>query len=430
MYCWFAGAQLESRVCAGDCSHETFSLEQKLETTLTRYDGSKYELEPEGEFRDYTNQDGTQDKNPENEIGKYFQCTKTAYKPYDLAVTVCLVIAKHHLRENITVHSDGTMENWHEAMQLCHHFLGYGKGFCLDDDGSVPLDATDSNAMVTQYSKNKKEIASLRKAQEKLEEEQEEKISKIKERYRDVIRELENQQYIETGKLQEIQDSAKKDTDKKTEELLSPISQTDRIVYYLKRNNLNPDTKCFESVKNRQDEHLELLEEYSDSCISLQMYLTENGRPINKYSLAIVGHSILGENRYDSEKILELPYGYFGWRNSFDFSGGNIKVDAKQFKTIEDAKKYGMKNNIRSILKNFFKEYDTVKSEYDEANSKYAIADFEEIVRANLSRYWNYRCHYNESEKKETAKKLGIPTIEISKMSIDQVLLLAERYGV
>lgn len=212
--------------------------------------------------------------------------------------------------------------------------------------------------------------------------------------------------------------------------MLSPISQTDRIVYYLKRNNLNPDTKCFESVKNRQDEHLELLEEYSDSCISLQMYLTENGRPINKYSLAIVGHSILGENRYDSEKILELPYGYFGWRNSFDFSGGNIKVDAKQFKTIEDAKKYGMKNNIRSILKNFFKEYDTVKSEYDEANSKYAIADFEEIVRANLSRYWNYRCHYNESEKKETAKKLGIPTIEISKMSIDQVLLLAERYGV
>lgn len=193
---WFAGAQLSTRTCGGDCSHEIFSLEQKLETSWKNDDDTTTTLEPQGEFVGYTNADGTKDKNPENEIGKHFACTKTAYKPYDLAVTVCLVIAKHHLGENIIIHSDGTMENWHEAMNLCHHFLKYGRGFCLDDDESAPLDITDSVAMVTQYRKNKQEISSLRKAQEKLEEEQKEKISQINQRYRNTIRELERQQDV------------------------------------------------------------------------------------------------------------------------------------------------------------------------------------------------------------------------------------------
>jgi len=172
---WFAGAQLESRVCGGNCSHETFSLSKKIETTLTRHDGSTCELEAD-----------------EDEIGKYFASTKTAYKPYDLAVTLCLVIAKHHLGEQITIHSDGTMENWHEAMQLCHHFLGYGKGFCLDDDTSVPLDTTDADAIISQYNKNKTEITSLQKTQVKLQEEKDKQIDQIDNRYDTTIDELQD----------------------------------------------------------------------------------------------------------------------------------------------------------------------------------------------------------------------------------------------
>ncbi len=107
---WFAGAQLESRVCGGDCSHETFSLER-----LGKFSPHKLE--------------GDDFKND----GLIFECTKTAYKPYDLAVTVCLVIAKHHLKKGIKVSSDGEIENWEEAMQLCQHFLGYGEGFKLEE---------------------------------------------------------------------------------------------------------------------------------------------------------------------------------------------------------------------------------------------------------------------------------------------------------
>lgn len=418
---WFAGAQLSTRVCGGDCSHETFSLEQKLDST--------YEMEPKGEYAGYTNADGIKKKTPDNEVGKYFQCTKTAFKPYDLAVTVCLVIAKQHLGDQIVIHSDGDMENWHEAMQLCHHFLGYGKGFSLDDDESVPLDVTDAGAMITQYNKNKKEITSLEKIQETLENENTEKINVIKERYDTTIHELNDQKYLETRKIRDQTNTAEETTNNTIDELSSPIHQTNKIIYYLKRSNCKPDTKCFESVNNSDDEHLELLEKYSDDCMSLQMFLTENGRPTNKYSLAIVGHSILGGTRHNDEKILELPHGYFGWRNNFDISGENIKIDAKQFKTIDDAKKYCIKNNIKTILKKFFVQYDVVKSEYDEAISKYTISDFEEIIRERLLSYFK-RSAYRESEIKETAEKLGIKTNVISEMSFDQVLVLVERYGV
>ena len=102
---WFAGAELESRVCGGDCSHETFMLSE---------------------------QSAERNPNMQNKKGLNFNSTKTAYKPYDLAVNVCLIIAKDHCQDKIQIHSDGTIENWQEAMQLCQHFLGYGRGFELD----------------------------------------------------------------------------------------------------------------------------------------------------------------------------------------------------------------------------------------------------------------------------------------------------------
>lgn len=107
---WFAAATLESRRCHGDCSHETFLLEQKLSHI------------PEWKQADL-------------KAGrKIFEFTKTAYKPYDLAVNVCLIIAKEHLGKAIIVQSDGASEDWMEAMQLCQQFLGYGADYTLDED--------------------------------------------------------------------------------------------------------------------------------------------------------------------------------------------------------------------------------------------------------------------------------------------------------
>jgi hypothetical protein len=121
---WFAGLELETRTCDGDCSHETFRLDRdsnrdegsktKNETSWKGFDGKMYRTNP-------------------LKIGKFFECTKTAYKPYDLAVTICLVIAKHYLENKIAISSDGEIKDWNDAMSICQHFLGYGENFSLDN---------------------------------------------------------------------------------------------------------------------------------------------------------------------------------------------------------------------------------------------------------------------------------------------------------
>lgn len=102
---WMGGAQLASRCCDGNCSHEAFEF-------------------PRGEIPD-----------SRPTPGGCFRFCKTAYKPYDLAVCVFLVITKHHLRDSLRVYSDGTQHHFRDAMQLCDTHLRYGESFLLDVEG-------------------------------------------------------------------------------------------------------------------------------------------------------------------------------------------------------------------------------------------------------------------------------------------------------
>lgn len=103
---WFAGAQLSKRSCGGDCSHETFHFPQTLKLGACKVLPTLVRLIP---------------------------CCKTAFKPYDWAVTAFLVIAKHYLGDKLKVSSDGEMEHWSDAMQLCQIELGYGMDFRLPE---------------------------------------------------------------------------------------------------------------------------------------------------------------------------------------------------------------------------------------------------------------------------------------------------------
>jgi hypothetical protein len=121
---WFAGLKLKHRTCDGDCSHETFSLPLKIE----KDDWQK----PIGKISHYNRYGKPVYNNPE-EVGLYFEFCKTAYKPYDLAVIICLIIAKHYLTDQIVVSSDGRLDNWKDGMLICQKILGYGLDFTLKD---------------------------------------------------------------------------------------------------------------------------------------------------------------------------------------------------------------------------------------------------------------------------------------------------------
>jgi hypothetical protein len=119
---WFAGVVLNQRTCNGDCSYETFYFPRVLP-----------QLYKPVEPVTYYDLSGHQVCNGKLLVGKYFDFCKTAFRPYDLAVTAFLVIAKQYLSERILVRSDGTMMHWMDAVKLCQNVLGYGLGFQLGE---------------------------------------------------------------------------------------------------------------------------------------------------------------------------------------------------------------------------------------------------------------------------------------------------------
>ena len=101
---WFARAVIDKRVCNGDCSYETVGFPRAMRTS---------------------------DWQEPDKDGLWFDCCKTAFRPYDLAVTAFLIIAKHHPKDRFKVSSDGEMQHWFDGMMVTKTYLGYGLDFKL-----------------------------------------------------------------------------------------------------------------------------------------------------------------------------------------------------------------------------------------------------------------------------------------------------------
>lgn len=107
---WFAGALLRTRICDGNCSYETFRI------------SSVFDIDHRW---------------PLNE-GWAFDCTKTAFRPYDIAVCAAMIVAKQHLEDQIVIRSDGIEQHWFDAKLLCHQTLGYGMRPAIDAQKDLP----------------------------------------------------------------------------------------------------------------------------------------------------------------------------------------------------------------------------------------------------------------------------------------------------
>jgi len=92
----------------GELAHETFEFPQIFNPVFPQSSTSRPEL--------------------------FFEFCKTAQKPYDLAVTCFLIIAKHYLKDKLVVHSDGDILQWADSMSMCQEALGYGADFSLTEE--------------------------------------------------------------------------------------------------------------------------------------------------------------------------------------------------------------------------------------------------------------------------------------------------------
>ena len=104
---WFGGALLSARACPGSCMCETF----RVDRTHVPFTGERV-------------------------IDGMRACfCKTAFRPYDLAVTACLIVFQHHLGDHrFAIRSDGESEQWEDARMLVQDAVGFGARFRLPKD--------------------------------------------------------------------------------------------------------------------------------------------------------------------------------------------------------------------------------------------------------------------------------------------------------
>jgi hypothetical protein len=111
---WFnMGVELRHRCCNGHCDLETFSF-PKIASE-----------------RDVSTEPGAS--------GLVFNWTKTAFRPYDIAVTAALLVAKRYLRDQLIVLSAGADAQWADAKELCQRVFGYGSWFGIIEDSQMEL---------------------------------------------------------------------------------------------------------------------------------------------------------------------------------------------------------------------------------------------------------------------------------------------------
>lgn len=119
---------VSARLCNGSCAEGPFVMERTMpDDEYTKVYGTVSPLSV----------NGVRDAVPRAWVGKYFQKCRTSYKPYDLAVCCCLLVAKRRFGSLVVVSSDGTNRNWADVRALCQQVLGYGKGMTFGAGGRM-----------------------------------------------------------------------------------------------------------------------------------------------------------------------------------------------------------------------------------------------------------------------------------------------------
>jgi hypothetical protein len=112
--------RIKHRCCNGSCRYETFSFARQM--TVDQY------MRPTAK-------------------GLFFDCVKTAFRPYDVAVTAVLLIAKRYLHDELIIHSGGAETQWADAKRICQQVLGYGDWFGIVEQ-EIDASYEDSNGIL------------------------------------------------------------------------------------------------------------------------------------------------------------------------------------------------------------------------------------------------------------------------------------------
>ena len=244
--------------------------------------------------------------------------------------------------------------------------------------------------LVKQFIENEKQIEALRTKREDFTKAKQKEIARVEyDVYRPKIRALMDERDNKMKTLRAEQEIKRKEIDRKIEGLHEVIAKVDRILGFLK---LQPQEKTKdleikdEEIRAYHDKHIESLGYiFNDKFLKIKLFIAENSKPKNKYSLITVGKCLF------KRELAGLPhsYGVPIWNKGW----ASLEIVIKDLPTTQELRKYLQKRK-KFILTLSLGKYAAVKQEYLRCIRTYKIKDFEELIE--------YRCKcgffYSKSE--------------------------------
>ena len=229
-------------------------------------------------------------------------------------------------------------------------------------------------------------------------------------KYNDLKMHLEEEERKARDIIEENHESAQEKLKERREPYRKIIQQVKRIISLIgiAREKYNTDFEVY--IYSDKDEGGNYLTEKrkifltpyeilaDDEFKKIAVYITENNKPKNKYSIIIIGKSIFGY----SENLGLLDFRYYGVQCN---NTGNIARTLKDLPTVEELKGWYSRNkNKLTLLNEYLAKHTEVEAEYMKAKLLYKSKKWKIV-------YLEKRKDYYESQYSR-----GIETAEYKKI--------------
>lgn len=202
------------------------------------------------------------------------------------------------------------------------------------------------------------------------------KIDDIKERYRDIISKIEEEKERLINDVEQDKNQYVEQKKREISSLDQPIEEVGRKIKFLelakkiKETDVSIDDSEMHTYHTYRERKLYRKGFFfKDKYMNIKIYIAENDKPVNKYTLFACGSCAFNE-------FMSLPYGY-----GLPVHGehGNISIIIKDLPTVEDINAY-LKGNKKRILKDLINTYNAVKKEYLDVIRDYRLSDFKTVL--------------------------------------------------
>jgi hypothetical protein len=269
--------------------------------------------------------------------------------------------------------------------------------------------------LIKQYKENEAELKKISEQLDKDKEKLQEEVYDIK--YKEYDEKIEALKKERDDKIKKLKDSFDKEREQpsqeKKDELSEVIKKVGRVFMLFDVIKGDKDTNFkvynFDYPRNEKGEiirdekqeitinPMEVLQD--DKFKKIAVYVYENRKPKNKYSLAVIGRTIF------SDKYLLYEVRNYGL--DVREYGANIISVLKDMPTQQELLEWYKKNKA-NILKDYLEKHKVVEQEYSEALKLYEVKEWKILYLENNKEYYerNYHRGTEQEEYKAIVKEL------------------------